>query len=160
MKKSTEEEKYSKESIPSRNYLGDNDPKVRWSSFLIDEIGHWPFKQFSNPWNIVPKINNYMKNQFIYTKTVVIPTEEGKEPETKTFKESMNVNKIIRAVTAEDGNVIVILDDFNERVRQVPDIDTKHNKMRGMKSVRETVQSEIILSPEDGERFFNLLNIE
>jgi hypothetical protein len=32
--------------------------------------------------------------------------------------------------------------------------------MKGFKSVRETVQSEITLTPEDGARFYKLLNIE
>jgi hypothetical protein len=90
-------------------------------------------------------------NQFFYTRK----TEDGKE-----YRDSLNINKIIRSVTHTDGTVIVILDDFNERVTQQPDIDVKTNKMKGYKNVRETVQSEIYLSVEDGERFFNLLNIE
>jgi hypothetical protein len=89
-------------------------------------------------------------NQFFYTRTV-----EGVE-----FKDSLNVNKVIRSVTHTDGTLIVILDDFNERVTQEPDIDLKTNKMKGYKTLRQTVQSEIVLSKEDGVRFFNLLNIE
>lgn len=89
-------------------------------------------------------------NQFFYTRTV----------EEKEFRDSLNVNKVIRSVTDTDGSVIVILDDFNERVTQEPDIDIKTNKMKGYKTVRQTVQSEIVLSKEDGARFFNLLNIE
>ena len=92
-----------------------------------------------------------MKNQFFYTRK----GEEGKE-----FRDSLNVNKVIRSVTHTDGTVILLLDDFNERVTQQPDIDLKSNKMKGYKNVRETVQSEIHLSPEDGERFFKLTNIE
>jgi hypothetical protein len=76
------------------------------------------------------------------------------------YKDSLNVNKIIRSVTHTDGTVIVILDDFNERVTQEPDIDLKTNKMKGYKTVRQTVQSEIVLSKEDGVRFYQLLNIE
>ena len=87
-----------------------------------------------------------MQNQFIYTATIA----------DKEFKASLNLNKVIRSLTNEDGTVIVILDDFNERVTQQPDIDIKTNKMKGYKNVRETVQSEIILSVADGERFFNL----
>jgi hypothetical protein len=92
-----------------------------------------------------------MKNQFFYTR---------KGEEDKEFRDSFNVNKVIRSVTHTDGSVIVILDDFNERVTQQPDIDLKTNKMKGYKNVRETVQSEIYLSTEDGERFYKLLNIE
>lgn len=92
-----------------------------------------------------------MKNQFFYTR-------EGEAG--VIYKDSFNINKVIRSVTHTDGTVIVILDDFNERVTQQPDIDIKTNKMKGFKNVRETVQSEITLTKEDGERFFKLLNIE
>jgi len=91
-----------------------------------------------------------MKNQFFYTRLL----------EEKEYRDSFNINKVIRSVTHTDGSVIVVLDDFNERVTQEPDIDVKTNKMKGYKSVRQTVQSEIHLSTEDGERFFNLLRIE
>lgn len=91
-----------------------------------------------------------MKNQFFYTATI------GE----KEYKASLNINKVIRTLTDVDGNLIVILDDFNERVTQQPDIDLKTNKMKGYKNVRETVQSEIILNAEDGERFYKLTNIE
>ena len=86
------------------------------------------------------------KNQFIYTATIA----------DKEFKASLNLNKVIRSLTNEDGSLIVILDDFNERVTQQPDIDIKTNKMKGYKSIRETVQSEIVLNVEDAARFFNL----
>lgn len=85
-----------------------------------------------------------MKNQFIYTATIA----------EKEFKASFNLEKVIRSLTNEDGSIIVILDDFNERVTQQPDIDVKTNKFKGYKSVRETVQSEIVLSAEDGARFY------
>jgi len=85
-----------------------------------------------------------MKNQFLYTATIA----------DKKFSASFNLSKVIRSLTNEDGSLIVILDDFNERVTQQPDVDIKTNKFKGYKSVRETVQSEIVLSPEDGARFF------
>ena len=87
-----------------------------------------------------------MKNQFIYTAVIA----------EKEYKASFNIEKVIRSLTEENGNVIVILDDFNERVTQQPDIDLKTNKFKGYKNVRETVQSEIHLTPEDGERFYKL----
>lgn len=87
-----------------------------------------------------------MNNQFIYTATIA----------DKEFKASLNLNKVIRTLTNEDETLIVILDDFNERVTQQPDIDIKTNKMKGYKNVRETVQSEIVLNVEDAARFFNL----
>lgn len=85
-------------------------------------------------------------NQFIYIATIA----------DKEYKASLNINKLIRSMSNEDGTLTVILDDFHERVRQEPDIDLKTNKMRGYKNVRETVQSEIILNSEDAERFFKL----
>jgi len=89
-----------------------------------------------------------MKNQFVYTFEI-----DG-----KSSLSSFNVEKVIRAATQTNGRVVVILDDFNERVFQEPDI--KNGKNVGIKNVRQTVQSEIHLSPEDGERFFKLTNIE
>jgi hypothetical protein len=89
-----------------------------------------------------------MKNQFFYSRTT----------ENKEFRDSLNINKIIRTVTHTDNNIIVILDDFNERVQDIPEV--KKGKITGYKKVRQTVQSEIHLSPEDGERLFKLLNIE
>jgi len=85
-----------------------------------------------------------MNNQFIYTAVIA----------EKEYKASLNINKVIRSLTNEDGSLIVILDDFNERVTQQPDIDIRTNKMKGYKTVRETVQSEIILNAADAERFF------
>ena len=85
-------------------------------------------------------------NQFIYTAKIA----------DKEYKASLNLNKVIRSLTNDDGTLIVILDDFNERVTQQPDIDVKTNKMKGYKNVRETVQSEIVLNVEDAERFFKL----
>lgn len=89
-----------------------------------------------------------MKNQFVYTR----------KTEDKEFRDSLNINKIIRTVTHTDNTVIVLLDDFNERVQDIPEV--KNGKITGYKKVRQTVQSEIHLSPEDGERLYKLLNIE
>ena len=91
-----------------------------------------------------------MNNQFIYTATIA----------DKEFKATLNLIKVIRTLTNEDGSLIVILDDFNERVTQQPDIDIKTNKMKGFKNVRETVQSEIELNAEDTERFIKLFEIK
>ena len=101
-----------------------------------------------------------IRNQFLYTRKVPKGVQvEGKEQQFDEYQDCFNINKVIRAVTHTDGTVIVILDDFNERVSKQPDIDIKTNKMKGYKNVRETVQSEIVLSKEDGQRFFNLTSI-
>jgi len=88
-----------------------------------------------------------MRNQFIYT------FKDGEKTSTASF----NVEKVIRAATQFNGEVVVILDDFNERVFEEDDI--KNGKKVGKKNVRQTVQSEVRLSPEDGERFFLETNI-
>jgi hypothetical protein len=91
-----------------------------------------------------------MQNQFFYTATI------GE----KQYKASLNINKVIRTLENDEGGLIVILDDFNERVTQQPDIDLKTNKMKGYKNVRETVQSEILLNVLDAERFINLFELK
>lgn len=87
-----------------------------------------------------------MKNQFFYKVKM----------NDKEYTASLNINKVIRSLANDEGGLIVILDDFNERVSKQPDIDLKTNKMKGFKTVRETVQSEIELTPEDAQRFLEL----
>jgi hypothetical protein len=87
-----------------------------------------------------------MRNQFFYTAKIG----------DKEYVASLNVNKIIRTLANDAGGLIIILDDFNERVTEQPDIDLKTNKMKGFKKVRETVQSEIELNAEDAQKFINL----
>jgi hypothetical protein len=67
---------------------------------------------------------------------------------------------VIRTLENDEAGLIVILDDFNERVTQQPDIDIKTNKFKGYKNVRETVQSEITLNAEDAKRFINLFELK
>jgi hypothetical protein len=91
-----------------------------------------------------------MKNQFFYTAVIA----------DKEYIASLNINKVIRTLENDEAGLIIILDDFNERVTEQPDIDTKTNKFKGMKKVRETVQSEITLNKEDAERFIKLFEIK
>ena len=91
-----------------------------------------------------------MKNQFFYT--AIIGDKE--------YIASLNVNKVIRTLENDEAGLIIILDDFNKRVTEQPDIDLKTNKFKGMKKVRETVQSEITLNKEDAERFIKLFEIK
>jgi hypothetical protein len=91
-----------------------------------------------------------MKNQFFYK--AVLGDKE--------YLASLNLNKVIRTLANDEDGLIVILDDFNERVTQQPDIDLKTNKMKGYKNVRETVQSEITLNKEDAERFIKATEYE
>ena len=91
-----------------------------------------------------------MKNQFYYTRV----------DEEKTFTDSFNVNKAIRSVGLEDGRTLVLLDDLHERSQDVPDIDLKTNKMKGVKRQRDTFQSEIYLNAEDAARFRKLIELQ
>jgi hypothetical protein len=103
-----------------------------------------------------PKTNKM--NQFFYTrKELVSGTPEN--PEFKEFRDSFNINKVVRTITMNDGRTLVLLDDLHERAQEVPDIDPKTNKMRGQKRVKDTFQSEIYLDPTDGERFLKLTSI-
>ena len=93
-----------------------------------------------------------MRNQFFFTRT------EGD----KTFRDSFNINKVIRSVQVDDNTLIVLLDDLHERVKEVPNISLKKDKITGIRKQVEVFQSEIYLSGEDVERFYEqtgLINI-
>jgi hypothetical protein len=66
---------------------------------------------------------------------------------------------VIRSVAIEDGRIMILLDDLHERAQEVPDIDPRTNKMKGMKRQKNTFQSEIYLEGEDVERFYNATSI-
>ena len=90
-----------------------------------------------------------MKNQFFYTRI----------ENDKSYKDSFNVNRILRSVAMEDGRTLVLLDDIHERSQDVPDVNPKTNIIKGYKRQRDTFQSEIYLSPEDSERFQTLTSV-
>lgn len=101
---------------------------------------------------------NKMTNQFFYTrKELVSGTPEN--PEFKEFRDSFNVNKVVRSLTMEDGRLLILLDDLHERAQMVPDVDPKTNKVKGSKRQKDTFQSEIYLDPADAKRFFDLTAI-
>tara|TARA_R110000868_G_scaffold79803_2_gene226942 strand:+ start:172 stop:465 length:294 start_codon:yes stop_codon:yes gene_type:complete len=97
-----------------------------------------------------------MKNQFFYTRTVTTPESE----EIKEYRESFNIDKVIRSVSLDDGRTLILLDDIHERSTEVPDINIKTNKMNGYKRERNTYQSEVFLDAPDAFRFFNLTAIQ
>ena len=99
-----------------------------------------------------------MKNQFFYTRREVSGgTPEA--PEYKEFRDSFNVDKVIRSITLEDGRILVLFDDMHERAQEVPDVDPKTKKMKGMKRERNMYQTEIFLDADDAQRFFELTSI-
>jgi len=104
-----------------------------------------------------PKTNKM--NQFFYTrKELVSGTPEN--PEFKEFRDSFNINKVVRTITMNDERTLVLLDDLHERAQEVPDIDPKTNKMRAMKRVKDTFQSEIYLDPSDAVRFQKVTSLD
>lgn len=87
-----------------------------------------------------------MNNLFFYTREV-----DG-----KIYTDSFNLNKVIRSVQVDDNKVLVLLDDAHDRSEDVPDIDPKTGKQRGIKRQRNTYSTEISLVDEDVTRFHNL----
>ena len=99
-----------------------------------------------------------MKNHFFYTRKEPI---QGTDPvEYKEYKDSINLNKVIRSVQMNDDTIVVLLDDMHERTTEVPNINVKTNKMIGTKKKVEVYQTEAYLYGEDIERFRTLTNIE
>lgn len=92
-----------------------------------------------------------MRNQFFYTRKE--PIQDTDPVEFKEFTDSLNINKIIRSVRMDDENLVILLDDIHERIKEVPNINTKTNKVIGMKKVTEVFQTEVYLQGEDIERF-------
>jgi len=86
---------------------------------------------------------------FFYTRK----TEDG-----KIFTDSFNLDKVIRSVQVDDNKVLVLLDDAHDRSEDVPDIDPKTGKQRGIKRQRNTYSTEISLVDEDVTRFNSLNN--
>ena len=93
-----------------------------------------------------------MKNQFFYTRKE-LKSGTPENPVYNTFRDSFNMNKVIRTVGVEDGRLLVLLDDLHERAQEMPDVDPRTNKVKGVKRQRNTFQSEIYLEPEDVQRF-------
>lgn len=99
-----------------------------------------------------------MKNQFFYTRREPI---QGTDPvEFKEFTDSLNITKVIRSVRMDDENLVVLLDDIHERIKEVPNINTKTNKVIGMKKVSEVFQTEVYLQGRDIERFESITKFD
>jgi len=103
---------------------------------------------------------------FIYTRTVTkkIPhpdDETNVVTETITFRESLNLDKVIRSVMRDTESLIVLLDDGHEEsIDIVPeDRDPKTMKLKreGVKK-RLFLASEIELKGDDIERFFQAIS--
>lgn len=88
-----------------------------------------------------------MSNLFFYTR---------KTEDDKVYKDSFNLNKVVRSVQVDDNKVLVLLDDTHDRSEDVPDVDPKTGKTKGVKRQRNTYSTEISLFDEDVTRFNNL----
>lgn len=103
-----------------------------------------------------------MKNQFYYTRKEKIdkPQVNGEEqtPEFRDMLDSFSLDKVIRSVEMVNGNRLVVLNDFHEEMRDVPQFNKKREYV-GTKKERNTYQSEITLNKEDSQRFVNITNI-
>lgn len=104
------------------------------------------------------KTKNTMNNQFFYTRKE-LKSGTPENPVYNEFRDSFNMNKVVRSLTIEDGRALILLDDLHERAQEVPDVDPRTNKVKGVKRQKNTFQSEIYLEPEDAERFFKLTSI-
>lgn len=105
---------------------------------------------------------------FIYTRSVTkqVKNTADKEndstvSETLTFRESLNLNKVIRSVMRDTDTLIVLLDDGHEEsIEVVPeDRDPKTMKVKreGVKK-RLFLASEIELHGDDIGRFFEAIS--
>ena len=98
-----------------------------------------------------------MKNQFFYTRKE-LKSGTPENPVYNEFRDSFNLDKVIRTVGIEDGRLLVLLDDLHERAQEMPDVDPRTNKVKGIKRQRNTFQSEIYLEGDDIERFYQATN--
>jgi hypothetical protein len=99
-----------------------------------------------------------MRNQFFYTRKE-LKSGTPENPVYNEFTDSFNMDKVVRSFSIEDGRALVVLDDFREIAQEVPDVDIRTNKVKGVKRQRNTFQSEIYLEPEDAKRFYELTSI-
>lgn len=100
-----------------------------------------------------------MNNQFFYTRKE-LKSGTPENPVYNEFRDSFNINKVIRTVAIEDGRMLILLDDLHERAQETPDVDPRTNKVKGIKRQRNTFQSEIYLEGEDVQRFYEAMSIK
>lgn len=114
------------------------------------------------------------KNQFVYKRTVNIPAVEAneeqgieaKEAETKIVHDSFDINRVIRTMVMDDGNLLVLLDDLHERYENKPKTHPKTGAPKFdrkgqmiFERVKETFQSEIYLDEKETKQYRKLTSI-
>ena len=113
------------------------------------------------------------RKQFVYKREIEMPGVEentekgiiGADPYTKIVLDSFNLDCVIRSLATDDDRVLVLLDDLHERNERVAKTDRTGRpvmtKKGGIQMIteRNTFQSEIYLSKEEGEAFYKLTAI-
>ena len=114
------------------------------------------------------------RSQFVYKRTVQIPPVEADEENgieakdaiTKVVLDSFDIERVIRAITMDDGRLLVLLDDIHERYETKPKTHPKTGQPRFDKKgqmiferIKETFQSEVYLSEEEKDSFLKLTSI-
>jgi len=99
--------------------------------------------------------------QFAYTRKEKVnkPQINGEEQpvEFKDMIDTFNMDMVIRTVAMVNGNRLVVLNDFHEELRDVPQFNKKREYV-GVKKERNVYQSEITLDAEDAERYMDLIH--
>jgi hypothetical protein len=97
------------------------------------------------------------KNQFFYTQKTPI---QGKTGEFKTARCSLNISKVIRSISLDDGRVLILMDDIHQRPHQV-EILSKAKKVIRYRTEMSTFQSELYLTESsDIERFYEVTSVD
>ena len=118
-------------------------------------------------------MDNLNKKQFVYKREVKMPPIKedtkkgiiGTDAYTKTIHDSFNIECVIRSVILGDGRFLVLLDDLHERNQEVPKMNNQGKPVKNKKgqqvfvTKRETFQTEIYLSEEQGKEFLKLTAI-
>ena len=98
-------------------------------------------------------------NQFYYSRTIIVPPEEGQtEVTTKTLLDSFNINKVLKSYDKGNGERIVLLDDMHKRWQPI-EVKNKQGRVTAIKREEDIYQSEFTLSGDDVERFIKATQI-
>jgi len=109
--------------------------------------------------NKIPAMQEIVDEQGVASK---VPIPGKFETESVWVEDYFNLDNYVRAVTIENGSVVVMLNDGHEESREVPTLknDKKPANLANIKMERQRqyVCSEILVSkPEDIERLRNIL---
>jgi len=97
-------------------------------------------------------------NMFFYSRKV---KSDNPEEGDKFVQDALNPAKIIRVITLDNGDYLVLMDDLHSRRESVP-VRNKKGEITSYKNETNTFQSEVNLLKETGdvERFKQLTEIQ